>query len=253
KYTLLVSYVGYQSKQIYFSVKNDELIEIKIELSPKTVELREVEKTGQRIIEKNATDIGLHRMTIKDIENIPKGVESDLFRSLQFIPGVHIGFQVIVGQGMGFVSGFVPFAIAWGSAFSERGSKSTTDIALLLTIPAYIFGTATGVHWVAHLENKNHSYWKNVGFAAIGGGVCVIIGLALASSNQKLPGAGVWAMLLSPLAGSLVYTLFLADWPQKPVAVNNFETRNLKVDSYLAKDIFERSQTVNLELFRIKL
>ena len=167
--------------------------------------------------------------------------------------GVNIGFQVIVGQGMGLVSGFIPYAIAWGSAFSDRGSKSTTDIALLLTIPAYIFGTATGVHWVAHLENKNHSYWKNVGFAAIGGGVGVITGLALASSNQKLPGAGLIVMMLSPLAGSLVYTLFLADWPQKPAAVNNFESRNLKVNSCLAKDIFERSQIVKVELFRIGL
>jgi len=167
--------------------------------------------------------------------------------------GVNIGFQVIVGQGMGLVSGFIPYAIAWGSAFSDRGSKSTTDIALLLTIPAYIFGTATGVHWVAHLENKNHSYWKNVGFAAIGGGVGVITGLALASSNQKLPGAGLIVMMLSPLAGSLAYTLFLADWPQKPAAVNNFESRNLKVNSCLAKDIFERSQIVKVELFRIGL
>jgi hypothetical protein len=167
--------------------------------------------------------------------------------------GVNIGFQVIVGQGMGFVSGFVPFAIAWGSAFSRNSSRTTTDVALLLVIPSYIIGTATGVHWVAHLENKNHSFWKNVGFTAIGGGVSVITGLTLASTHHRIPAAGVWVMLLSPLAESLVYTCFLADWPEKPAEVNNFESRNLEVNSYLAKDIFERSQIVNLELFRIKL
>ena len=50
--------------------------------------MQTVEKIGQRVIEKNATDIGLQRITTKELEMLPKGVESDIFRSLQYLPGV---------------------------------------------------------------------------------------------------------------------------------------------------------------------
>lgn len=166
---------------------------------------------------------------------------------------LNISFQVIAGEGMGFVSVLVPLAIAGRSAFSENSSNSTTDIALLLTIPAYIIGTATGVHWVAHLENKDHSYWKNVGFTAIGGGIGLLTGLVLGSKYHKIPPAGIITMALAPLAGSLAYTLFIADWPKKPVPVTKFDGKNFEENGYLVKDIVQRSQIIKMNLLRIEL
>jgi len=86
--TLLVSFVGYTSKKINITLSSSQLKDILIQLSPSSVQLQAIEKIGEKIIEKNSTDIGLERISIKQIENLPKGVETDVMRSLQYLPGV---------------------------------------------------------------------------------------------------------------------------------------------------------------------
>jgi len=81
--TLLVSFVGYTSKKINITLSSSQLKDILIQLSPSSVQLQAIEKIGEKIIEKNSTDIGLERISIKQIENLPKGVETDVMRSLQ--------------------------------------------------------------------------------------------------------------------------------------------------------------------------
>jgi hypothetical protein len=88
KFTLAVSYVGYETKQILVEILPDRVNDIDIRLNPLSIELQTIEKVGEKIIEKNATDIGLERISIKQIENLPKSVETDVMRSLQYLPGV---------------------------------------------------------------------------------------------------------------------------------------------------------------------
>ncbi|RKY92198.1 MAG: hypothetical protein DRQ01_06610, partial [Ignavibacteriae bacterium] len=83
-----VSYVGYKTKYISIFIKSGEMAEIDIALTPLSIELQTIEKIGEKIIEKNATDISLERISIKQVEILPKGVESDLFKAIQFLAGV---------------------------------------------------------------------------------------------------------------------------------------------------------------------
>ena len=56
KFTVLISYVGYQTKTIVFEVQPNELKDIEINLEPLSIELSAVEKIGERYVEKNVTD-----------------------------------------------------------------------------------------------------------------------------------------------------------------------------------------------------
>ncbi len=87
-YTVIVSYVGYESKILSIQILPDKLKDISIRLKPLNIELQPIEKIGEKIIQKNSTDIGLERISIRQVENLPKGVETDVMRSLQYLPGV---------------------------------------------------------------------------------------------------------------------------------------------------------------------
>ncbi|MFC2082248.1 carboxypeptidase-like regulatory domain-containing protein [Bacteroidota bacterium] len=87
-YTLVVSYVGYETQKIPVTIEPGQITHLKIELQPESVELQTVEKIGQRSAAENVTDVGLTRIAVRDLESLPKGIETDLFRSLQYIPGV---------------------------------------------------------------------------------------------------------------------------------------------------------------------
>lgn len=87
-YNLVVTYVGYESRTTKVFIAPNKITDVKILLKPKSIEMQAVEKIGNRIAEKNATDLGLQRITIKELEALPKGVEPDIFRALQYMPGV---------------------------------------------------------------------------------------------------------------------------------------------------------------------
>ncbi len=88
KYTIVSSYVGYETKILSVEILPDRVNDINIKLKPLSIELQTIEKVGEKIIEKNSTDIGLERISIRQIENLPKSVETDVMRSLQYLPGV---------------------------------------------------------------------------------------------------------------------------------------------------------------------
>lgn len=88
KYMIVSSYVGYETKKFLVEILPDRVNDINIKLKPLSIELQTIEKVGEKIIEKNSTDIGLERISIRQIENLPKSVETDVMRSLQYLPGV---------------------------------------------------------------------------------------------------------------------------------------------------------------------
>jgi len=87
-YTLLVSYVGYETKKIPITILPDKITHLTINLMPVSIEMQTVEKVGDRVTGENSTDVGLTRIAVRDLESLPKGIETDLFRSLQQVPGV---------------------------------------------------------------------------------------------------------------------------------------------------------------------
>ncbi len=87
-YEVIISYVGYKTKKVKVHIEPDKITKLDVELVPLSIELQTIEKIGERVVEKNATDISMEKISIKQLDVLPKGVETDVLRSLQFIPGV---------------------------------------------------------------------------------------------------------------------------------------------------------------------
>lgn len=93
-YTVSVSYVGYKNKKLEAVVKPNQSTLLNIQLIPVTFELQTVEKVAQRIDGDKNPDISVHTILIKELETIPQGVETDILRSIQNVPGVTITSDV---------------------------------------------------------------------------------------------------------------------------------------------------------------
>lgn len=116
--SVVASFVGYKSKQYFISVDPSKVTELKFFLAPSSIQLKTIESISQRISKENATDLSLQKIGIREIENLPKGIELDIFRSLQNMPGV---------QTAGDVS----------AKFYVRGSASNENLVLLDDTPIY--------------------------------------------------------------------------------------------------------------------
>lgn len=87
-YQLVVSYVGYQTKKLFVDIDPEAITKVNIELNPNSFELQTIEKVAEISPTIKETNISLHKISIKDLENLPQGVETDVFRSLQYLNGV---------------------------------------------------------------------------------------------------------------------------------------------------------------------
>ena len=86
-YTLAVSYIGYQSFSIKLNLATGETQRFDIELNPKVLSGEEVvvESTREQEALKN---IGRAQITTQTIKELPAIFEADVFRSIQYLPGV---------------------------------------------------------------------------------------------------------------------------------------------------------------------
>ena len=147
EYTLVVTYVGYDSKSLKVTVNKDKITHVNFPLIPNSIELQTVEKIGERVAESNATDLGLQRIAIKDLEKLPQGVETDIFRSIQYIPGV---------KSTGDIS----------ARYYVRGSPSNQNLILLNDIPVYHPFHALGMFSAIDPEMINNIEFYKGGFTS---------------------------------------------------------------------------------------
>jgi len=89
EYEVTVSYVGYKTKVLNVFVKPEGITELNVQLTPLSVELQTIEKVGEKVVRENQIDISLDRISVRQVEVLPKGVETDVFRTLQYVPGVN--------------------------------------------------------------------------------------------------------------------------------------------------------------------
>jgi hypothetical protein len=166
-YTLIVSYVGYETKEISVYIAPDKITDINIELSPKAIQFKPVEKIGERMVEKNATDIGLQRISIKDLKLMPKGVEMDIFRSIQYLPGV---------QSTGDVS----------ARYYVRGGSSNENLVILNGVTLYNPFHALGLFSVIDPDMINNVEFYKGGFTAeYGGRLSSVLNVITKDGNKK--------------------------------------------------------------------
>ena len=85
RYTLVVSYVGFESVQRSVQLGAGEQRSLTLRLQPLELEVRELTVTGERV---ESQDLGVTRVTPEDVQTLPTVLEPDLFRALQLLPGV---------------------------------------------------------------------------------------------------------------------------------------------------------------------
>jgi len=90
RFSLVTSYVGFVTKKQFFIVSPNKMTQLKVQLAPSNINIREVEVEGERVKRENATDISMQKISARQLEALPKSVETDVLRSLQYIPGVQI-------------------------------------------------------------------------------------------------------------------------------------------------------------------
>ncbi len=165
-YKVRISYLGYNNKTLDVVIRANSITQITARLSPAGVQLQEVEKIGQKIVRPNETDLGLQKMTIREIELLPKGVETDVFRSLQTLPGV---------QTTGDVS----------ARYYVRGGGSDQNLVLLNGISVYNPFHALGLFSIIDPEMINAVEFYKGGFTAeYGGRLSSVLNLVTKDGNR---------------------------------------------------------------------
>ena len=138
---------------------------------------------------------------------------------------VNIGGQVLLGATFSVLFS-VPSLYVFGLSIWNKKSPEGELAMSLFFLSSYTFGTAVGVHVVAGGENQEHSLWKTWMYSAAGAGVSLAGAALLSGIYTKLPGESA-ALLLCPLAGSIVYSLFIADWSVKQAGNEALRTPGL--------------------------
>jgi len=87
-YTLRVSYVGYKTEDCDVSMPLGGDIRIDIELDRESIQGEDIIVTAERIRFMEKVEISRTNISFREVKAAPAFIESDLFRSIQMLPGV---------------------------------------------------------------------------------------------------------------------------------------------------------------------
>lgn len=96
-YTLVASYLGYRKQAIPVTVRAGQTVTLTIELLPEAVQVGEVTIEGQRRADEREISVSRVNIPAAQLSQIRIGGESDIFRSLQFLPGILASSQISSG------------------------------------------------------------------------------------------------------------------------------------------------------------
>ncbi len=88
RYTLVVSYVGYESYSEKIEVRTGDEHYFEIALQPTSRSVDEVHVSARASAEDKSLGIGVSRISAEELATIPSAFQADVFRSLQKLPGV---------------------------------------------------------------------------------------------------------------------------------------------------------------------
>lgn len=178
-FTLIVSYIGYHTKVLTVKVAKNKITHYDIRLVPSAIELQAIEKIGELIPEENVTDLSLKKLLARDIEMLPKGVETDLFRSLKYLTGVQSTSDV-------------------SAKFYVRGGASNQNLILFDGIAIYNPFHALGLFSVIDPDIINSVEFYKGGFSAnYGSRLSSVINVITKDGNKNRFSAKASASYLS--------------------------------------------------------
>jgi len=178
-FTVVVSYIGYNTKKIRVKILPNQVNDIKVLLQPSSVQLETIEKVGERYGIETRTNISIERIPIKQLEALPRGVETDIFRSLQYLPGI---------QSTGDVSG----------RYYVRGGDNNQNLVLLNNAVIYNPFHALGIFGVVDPDMINTVEFFKGGFPAeYSGRLSSVMKIITKEGNKNKFGAKASASFLT--------------------------------------------------------
>ena len=166
-YNVVFSFIGYNKKELNVTINPNKITHLNVQLVPVNIELQTIEKIGEKIIQKNATNIGKQTISIRQLEVMPKGVETDVLRSLQYLSGVRTTGDV-------------------SARYYVRGGTGDENLVLLNGVPVYNPFHALGLFSVIDPDMINSVEFYKGGFTAeYGGRLSSVLDITTKNGNQK--------------------------------------------------------------------
>lgn len=97
KYTVRFSSIGYERKEISLEFNKAQSIKDNFKLKPSSIIKEQIEVVADREVEKRQISISKVNIPVDQMKQIRVGGESDVFRTIQFLPGVLTSSQVSSG------------------------------------------------------------------------------------------------------------------------------------------------------------
>jgi outer membrane receptor protein involved in Fe transport len=97
KQTVVISLLGYARRDTVMEFTEGKALELRIALTPGSVQGRDVVIEGDRDVQKREITISRIDVPMKQLSQLRIGGEADVFRSLQYLPGVLTSSQVSSG------------------------------------------------------------------------------------------------------------------------------------------------------------
>jgi hypothetical protein len=165
-HTVVFSFVGYLPKVMEARIRSDKITEISVQLLPGSVNFNAVVKIGEMIKKANENDAGIYNLTGKEIQMVPKGVEADVMRSLQMIPGVKTSNDV-------------------SSRYYVRGGGSDQNLVLLDGVTIYNPYHALGIFSIIDPEIINNvQFYKGTFPVEYGGRLSSVMNIKTNDGNR---------------------------------------------------------------------
>ncbi len=145
EYTLLVTYMGFDSLKMTVNVKANEIITKKLYLTKSAFDLEEVSVSAQRQDKKTETQTSIIKITPKEISSIPSiGGQPDLAQYLQVLPGVVFsgdqGGQLYIRGGPPVQNKVLLDGMIVYNPFHSIGLFSVFDVDILKNVEVYTGG-----------------------------------------------------------------------------------------------------------------
>ncbi len=252
KYKVQVSYLGYKKETFEINFKSNKSIRRDFDITPIDVTTEDVVITAEKEIEKRQITVSKVNIPIKQIKSIRIGGESDVFRTLQLLPGVLTSSQVSSGlyirggspdQNLVLLDGSTVYNPTHLFGFvSSFNSDAIKDVELIKgAYPAEYGSRLSSVLLITQKDGNRNNFEGTANLGLISSKLS--LNGPIANGSWFIGGRRTYLDLLKP---------FIDTDPQNPIPDLGFYDINAKITQYIGKDdIFSLSGFLSHDNFDI--
>ncbi len=145
KYSLKISYIGYENHEEPFEITKNKTVNLKIYLSQASIELQSIEINAQKQRQRTETRVSVTSITPMELKRLPTiGGEADIAQYLQILPGVTStgdqGGQIVIRGGTPIQTKFLLDGITIYNPFHSIGLFSVYETDIIKNVDVYTGG-----------------------------------------------------------------------------------------------------------------